>query len=487
MLAGEVLVEAAQRLPRTVDDLLDGELLAGLGAGQQLEAGVEEALHPALAPQPGRVERPGHGEVPPAHRCVGGVAGAAVGSRLTSRQRIPRCPISESSDSPQACRAVGRNSAMRRLSAPVGRHRRGASAGRSVARPIAVSENAVIVPRSPGVGTDARARRGGPTMDQAQIADIIEIEQLLARYAIGMTQDDIEAVMDVFTPDGTYSAFGATYTLARLPGPGGGRAEGPLPHRHPGRSSSTETPGPGTRRCASSSRPPTTCASAGTRDTYRRTEHGLAAADPGHDVPARAAAPATRARPHDPTRPAARPADAGRLRGPPMELDDFKVAVDDWLDEHEARARAARSSGIGTLGRADGPAATRCMRLTFDAGFMRMGWPERVGGLGGSNLLRAYLGEALTARDLVEPGIYSMPEVLAPTMIDYAPAGAGGRHGAAAPAGRRDLVPGLLGTGHREQPGLAQPAGPRAPTTAGGSTARRSGRAWRSTPSAACS
>jgi alkylation response protein AidB-like acyl-CoA dehydrogenase len=35
-------------------------------------------------------------------------------------------------------------------------------------------------------------------------------------------------------------------------------------------------------------------------------------------------------------------------------------------------------------------------------------------------LLRAYLGEALTSRDLVEPGIYSMTEVLAPTMIDYA-------------------------------------------------------------------
>ena len=63
----------------------------------------------------------------------------------------------------------------------------------------------------------------------------------------------------------------------------------------------------------------------------------------------------------------------------------------------------------------------KVMRLAYDAGFMRMGWPERVGGLGGSNLLRAYLGEVLTARDLVEPGIYSMPEVLAPTMIDYAP------------------------------------------------------------------
>jgi alkylation response protein AidB-like acyl-CoA dehydrogenase len=62
----------------------------------------------------------------------------------------------------------------------------------------------------------------------------------------------------------------------------------------------------------------------------------------------------------------------------------------------------------------------RVKRLTYDAGWMRYGWPERVGGIAGSTLMRAYLGEALTARDLVEPGLYSMTEVLAPTMIDYA-------------------------------------------------------------------
>jgi hypothetical protein len=49
------------------------------------------------------------------------------------------------------------------------------------------------------------------------VADIIEIEQLLARYAVGMTKGDIDAVIDVFTPDGTYSAFGATYALADFP------------------------------------------------------------------------------------------------------------------------------------------------------------------------------------------------------------------------------------------------------------------------------
>lgn len=49
------------------------------------------------------------------------------------------------------------------------------------------------------------------------VEDIIELEQLLARYAVGMTKDDVEAVMDVFTPDGTYSAFGDVYALADFP------------------------------------------------------------------------------------------------------------------------------------------------------------------------------------------------------------------------------------------------------------------------------
>src|SRR3546814_14119786 len=55
------------------------------------------------------------------------------------------------------------------------------------------------------------------TYDSAAQSDILEVEQLLARYAVGMTKDDVDAVMDVFTPDGTYSAFGDTYSLADFP------------------------------------------------------------------------------------------------------------------------------------------------------------------------------------------------------------------------------------------------------------------------------
>jgi len=54
-------------------------------------------------------------------------------------------------------------------------------------------------------------------MGEATDADIIELEQLLARYAVGMTKDDVDAVVGVFTPDGTYSAFGDTYDLSDFP------------------------------------------------------------------------------------------------------------------------------------------------------------------------------------------------------------------------------------------------------------------------------
>ena len=47
--------------------------------------------------------------------------------------------------------------------------------------------------------------------------DLVEIQQLLAKYAVTITQQDIDGLLEVFTPDGTYSAFGETYALARFP------------------------------------------------------------------------------------------------------------------------------------------------------------------------------------------------------------------------------------------------------------------------------
>jgi alkylation response protein AidB-like acyl-CoA dehydrogenase len=101
-----------------------------------------------------------------------------------------------------------------------------------------------------------------------------------------------------------------------------------------------------------------------------------------------------------------------------VQLDAFRTSLDDWLDEH-AGELAPTFAGAGTLDEKMAQIA-KVRRLTFDAGWARWGWPEQVGGLGGSTLLRAYLSEAVSARDLVEPGLYSMPEVLGPSVITFA-------------------------------------------------------------------
>jgi SnoaL-like domain len=54
-------------------------------------------------------------------------------------------------------------------------------------------------------------------MSTSTTDDLVEIQQLLAKYAVTITQGDIDGLLSVFTPDGTYSAFGDTYPLDRFP------------------------------------------------------------------------------------------------------------------------------------------------------------------------------------------------------------------------------------------------------------------------------
>ena len=169
-----------------------------------------------------------------------------------------------------------------------------------------------------------------------------------------------------------------------------------------------------------------------------------------------------------------------------MDLDEFRRSLDEWLDAARARPER-RPGGRRTPSTTRWPTSPTVKRLAYDAGLMRWGWPERVGGLGGSTLLRAYLGEALTARDLVEPGIYSMTEVLAPTMIDYAAPALAADHGAARCSGA--TRPGARAS-RSPAPAATWPRCRAGPTRDGrrlaASRARRCGRASPSTPTAAC-
>jgi len=112
-------------------------------------------------------------------------------------------------------------------------------------------------------------------------------------------------------------------------------------------------------------------------------------------------------------------------------LAEYRAELHAWLDAHHDEL-APRYDPPGTL---DDHIAQmqRVKRLLFDAGWMQFGWPERVGGRGGPPMLRTELGAALAARDLADPGLFSLIEVLAPTLIDFAP-----------PELAADVVPRLL-------------------------------------------
>jgi alkylation response protein AidB-like acyl-CoA dehydrogenase len=103
----------------------------------------------------------------------------------------------------------------------------------------------------------------------------------------------------------------------------------------------------------------------------------------------------------------------------PLALADYRAELNAWLDAHHEEL-APRYTPPGTL---DDHVAQmqRVKSILFAAGWMGCGWPERVGGRGGSPMLRTELGAAIAGRDLTDPGLYSLIEVLAPTLIDFAP------------------------------------------------------------------
>lgn len=119
---------------------------------------------------------------------------------------------------------------------------------------------------------------------------------------------------------------------------------------------------------------------------------------------------------------------------------DFRTGLRAWLDEHDL------SPGPDHSLDAQVAQLARVRRALYDADWMRYGWPAEVRGLGGPAVLRAVLGEEVATRELAEPGIYSMIEVLAPTMISYAP-----------PALAAEMVPRLLSGREQWCQGFSEP------------------------------
>jgi alkylation response protein AidB-like acyl-CoA dehydrogenase len=128
-----------------------------------------------------------------------------------------------------------------------------------------------------------------------------------------------------------------------------------------------------------------------------------------------------------------------------MLITEFRTELHAWLDAH----RAELTPPYEAPGSLDEQMAQmqRVKAILFDAAWMRYGWPERVGGLGGSPMLRTELGATLAARGITDPGLFSLIEVLVPTLIEYAP-----------PELAADVVPKLLAGAEQWCQGFSEPS-----------------------------
>ncbi|MER7687229.1 acyl-CoA dehydrogenase family protein [Streptomyces sp. NPDC097610] len=102
----------------------------------------------------------------------------------------------------------------------------------------------------------------------------------------------------------------------------------------------------------------------------------------------------------------------------PGGLGRFHTELTAWLDEHDALF-PRRAAGMSL---ADEVTRSRAnQHRLWQAGWLRHGWPESVGGLGGSRLFRAVVAEEGARRGLYYDTLAAVGEVLGPTVIEAAP------------------------------------------------------------------
>jgi alkylation response protein AidB-like acyl-CoA dehydrogenase len=102
-----------------------------------------------------------------------------------------------------------------------------------------------------------------------------------------------------------------------------------------------------------------------------------------------------------------------------MDLATFRAEFGQWMTEHAADLDRFRQLPTDLDGQLS--VLGDLQRLLFDAGWLRWGWPEALGGLGGSSLLRGVLSEELAAAGCPPPFSFGMMEVLAPAVVRFAP------------------------------------------------------------------
>ena len=134
-----------------------------------------------------------------------------------------------------------------------------------------------------------------------------------------------------------------------------------------------------------------------------------------------------------------------------MDIAEFRAGLGAWLDAHaDELAPPYRAAGHARRARrADAAGEGDPVRRP---GWMRCGWPERVGGLGGSPMLRTELGAQLVGPRPRRPRPLLADRGARADAHRLRAARARRRRRPPAAVGRGDVVPGVLGARHRQRP-----------------------------------
>lgn len=106
------------------------------------------------------------------------------------------------------------------------------------------------------------------------------------------------------------------------------------------------------------------------------------------------------------------------LAAPPSTVQEARTSFRGWLDEHRDDLDQFRATSCDVTEVFE--RLRLLQRMLFDSGWIRLGWPESVGGLGGRPILRSIISEELALAGYPPPFSFATQEVLGPAVAAFA-------------------------------------------------------------------
>lgn len=103
---------------------------------------------------------------------------------------------------------------------------------------------------------------------------------------------------------------------------------------------------------------------------------------------------------------------------PTASLPEVRAAFRAWVSDHRDELKPFRESA-GEVTEVFAR-LRQLQRVLYEAGWIRLGWPSEIGGLGGRPILRSIISEELAAAGYPPPFSFATQEVLGPAVAEFA-------------------------------------------------------------------